>query len=128
MKHGVKMKMLILVTLVVSTSGIDLHEPEGLDPIGFVSASPIIKIAPDRIAPDTTVTLAGSTTNSARRTNEDCNCDLEMCCNQDGPCRCTLTYKQLPQLECQTRGKRGLWPFASFFPFCSRAIIIKQRT
>ena len=89
MKRGVKMKMLILVTLLVSTLGIDLHEPEGLGPIGFVSASPII-----RIASDTTVTLAGSTTKSARRTDEDCNCDLEMCCNQDGPCRCMLIYKQ----------------------------------
>jgi len=90
MKHGVKMKMLILVTLLVSTLGIDLHEPEGLSPIGFVSASPII-----RIASDTTVTLAGSTTTSARRTVEDCNCDLEMCCNQDGPCRCMLIYRYM---------------------------------
>jgi len=95
MKHGVKMKMLILVTLLVSTLGIDLHEPEGLSPIGFVSASPIIRIASDRIASDTTVTLAGSTTTSARRTVEDCNCDLEMCCNQDGPCRCMLIYRHM---------------------------------
>jgi hypothetical protein len=85
------MKMLILVTLLVSTLGIDLHEPEELGRIGFVSASPII-----RIASDTTVTLAGGTTNnSARRTDEGYNCDLEMCCNQDGPCRCMLIYKQL---------------------------------
>ena len=96
MKHGVKMKMLILVTLLVSTLGIDLHEPEELGRIGFVSASPIIRIASDRIASDTTVTLAGGTTNnSARRTDEDCNCDLEMCCNQDGPCRCMLIYRYM---------------------------------
>jgi hypothetical protein len=91
MKHGIKMKMLILVTLLVSTLGTDLHEPEGFDLMGFVSASPII-----RTASDTTIALGGSTTNSATRTDESCYSDLEMCydqemcCNKDGPCRCML--------------------------------------
>lgn len=91
MKHGIKMKMLILVTLLVSTLGVDLHEPEGFDLMGFVSASPIIMTASN-----TTMALRGSTTNSATRRDESCYNDQEKCYDQeicyslDEPCRCML--------------------------------------
>jgi len=85
MKHGIKMKMLILVILLVSTLGIDLHEPEGFDLMRFVSASPIIITASN-----TSMGLRGSTTNSAIRRDESCYNDQEMCYSQDGPCRCML--------------------------------------
>jgi len=93
MKHGIKMKMLILVTLIFSTLGINLHEPEGFDLMRFVSASPAIMTASK-----TSMGLRGSTTNSATRRDEICDNDKEMCYSQGGPCRCMLICELLDQL------------------------------
>ena len=93
MKHGIKMKMLILVVLLVSTLGIDLHEPEGFDLMKFVSASPIVMTASN-----TSMGLRGSATNSATRRDESCDSDQEMCYSQGGPCRCMLICELLEQL------------------------------
>lgn len=100
MKHGMKMKMLILVTLLVSTLGVDLHEPERFDLMGFVSASPLIMTASN-----TTMALRGSTTNSATRRDESCyndqekRYDQEMCYSRDGPCRCMLIRDLLTEIR-----------------------------